>query len=374
MADHLTSEMIEGYRARSLKQDQLLAATEHLAKCEECRQNLASRYGAGTLLEALGGQHLSYEDLEAIVHGGREGLDHVADCAMCSDELRDLQAFRAGLPRSGSASDTRRSRVRVFVPVGALAIAALVLAGLFLRSGGNETGARVPQAHVGQPEVIASLRDSGRVLAVDKNGAIFGIDEVAPAERNQIANVLRSGKIPVASPEPELLRSQETLLGSPAASANLIPVAPAGTVVLSDYPAFHWQAPGNARDFRVTIYDSNFELVESSGTVQGKVWISTKPLPRGKVFSWTVSAAFGGTRITAPHSPEPEARFRVASAEEVRDIESARHAAPASDLRLALTAARLGFRDEAREALRHLEMQNPGSSLAQRLLESLPSN
>ncbi|MDQ1470897.1 MAG: hypothetical protein QOJ99_2377, partial [Bryobacterales bacterium] len=138
-------------------------------------------------------------------------------------------------------------------------------------------------------------------------------------------------------------------------------------------PAFEWQAPGNAGAFRVSIYDSDFELVESSGTVQGRVWISRKPLPRGKIFNWTVSAIMDGTRVTAPRPPEPEARFRVASAEEARQMDAARKAAPASDLQIALAAARLGFRDEAREALRRLQAQNPGSPLAQQLLENFPA-
>jgi hypothetical protein len=210
-------------------------------------------------------------------------------------------------------------------------------------------------------------------LALNETGAVIGMDELAPAERDQIAEVLRSGRILVAPPERDLLRSRETLLGVPAATAEFRPVTPTGRVVLSDQPAFEWQAPGNAGAFRVSIYDSDFELVESSGTVQGRVWISRKPLPRGKIFNWTVSAIMDGTRVTAPRPPEPEARFRVASAEEARQMDAARKAAPASDLQIALAAARLGFRDEAREALRRLQAQNPGSPLAQQLLENFPA-
>jgi TolA-binding protein len=55
-------------------------------------------------------------------------------------------------------------------------------------------------------------------------------------------------------------------------------------------------------------------------------------------------------------------------------MDAARKAAPASDLQIALAAARLGFRDEAREALRRLQAQNPGSPLAQQLLENFPQN
>ncbi|MDQ1473580.1 MAG: hypothetical protein QOJ99_5060, partial [Bryobacterales bacterium] len=192
MADHLTSEMTDGYRARSLTTDELLAVTAHLADCEECRQSTASHHGTGKLLEALGDPHLSYESLEAIVHGGREGLDHVSDCAMCAEELKDLRAFYAGMRQSRPGTEPRGWRIGVLVPVGSLALAAIILTGILLRPGNKAADVSASQPYVGQPRALATLRDSGRVLALNETGAVIGMDELAPAERDQIAEVLRS--------------------------------------------------------------------------------------------------------------------------------------------------------------------------------------
>jgi hypothetical protein len=365
MTPHLTAQLAAGYRARTLSTAELLAVGEHLASCEECRQRVASPDAQGKLAEALGGEpvsgkHLSYEDLEALVLGSWAGMDHVSACAMCAEELRDLRVFHAGL----TTPTGKWGGIRILVPVAGLALLAIAIAVVFPR-----TSTR-PESRPAAP--LTALRDHGQVVALDKTGGVSGLNGIPSGEQQQIAEALRTGRIPAAPAEPDLLRGRETLLGAPVPAAVLRPVIPVGTAVFSDRPAFQWQAPKGARDFRIAVYDANFELVESGPVVQGEVWVSSKRLPRGKVLSWTVSAMVHGGRVTAPHAPEPEARFRVATEDEAAQMEAVRQATPPSDLRVALTAARLGFREEAREALDRLDAQNPGSPLLARLRASVP--
>jgi hypothetical protein len=168
--------------------------------------------------------------------------------------------------------------------------------------------------------------------------------------------------------EPALTRSRETQLGGPSGAVRLWPESPAGEIVYSDRPVFRWASATPARSARVEIYDENFNLAAS---LPNGVWTSRKPLRRGAVYSWTVSAVVGGARITAPRAPEPEAKFRVASAAEAQQFEAILAARPASDLRDAVAAARLGFREEARAAVDRLAAQNPGSTLPDALREAL---
>ena len=387
--EHISGPAIKGYRTRTLAAGDLLAVAEHLASCEPCRRKVAPDGVQGKLAEALRGEHLQYEALEGLVNGGREGLEHVAVCSMCASELDDLRIFRAGLAKP--TADWRGWRI--WVPAGVLALTAVALMGVFLRTGPVSTPSRPAPAVIASPAVVASLgvvasppvtslavtslavtslavtslNDAGGVVSLDQAGTLTGLAGLSADESRQMAEVLRTGSLPVAATGQDLLRSRETLLGGPSAAVALTPVGPVGTVVPAERPAFLWQAPGNASGFQVRIYDANFDLVAQSPVLTGHEWVSVKALPRGRTFSWTVSARVGGARVTAPHAPEPEARFRVASAAVAGEWEAVRQATPASDLRLAVTAARLGLRAEAGEALERLAAQNPGSALAAQL-------
>lgn len=72
--------------------------------------------------------------------------------------------------------------------------------------------------------------------------------------------------------------------------------------------------------------------------------------------------------MTAPKAPEPEARFRVASA---ADAELVEPLAGQSDLAFALAAWKPGMRQEAREAVARLAEQTPGSVPVQRLAAAM---
>lgn len=158
------------------------------------------------------------------------------------------------------------------------------------------------------------------------------------------ANIVRQA-VPVASGplragDAKIVRVREALPAAEPSDAVLRPVAPVGSVVFNEKPAFLWTAPDNARDFVVEVYDSNSEKVVTSDKVQERIWYSTKALARGKVFSWTITATIGGVRVTAPRAPEPKATFRVLAESETSQLQAARNVQPVSELRVAGPARR----------------------------------
>jgi hypothetical protein len=359
MQEHLTPESIRDYRDRRLRDEALLSVAGHLATCAECREKTATAEENLRLAEALGGGHLRYEDLEAQVKGSTEGAEHVRSCAVCAAELADLRKFATETPPRKAPW----AGWRILVP--ALALAALALIVISPKSPPKVTPPGL------EPKPLASLHDGGQVVAIDQAGQLHGIETAGADERDQIAKALRSGEIPLAPLSAELARPKEILLGDGPSPTTLKPQAPVATLVSTQNPTFRWTAPPSATRFRVAVYDTNFELIASSPVLATPQWQSTRALRRGQIYTWAVTATIAGTEVTAPHAPEPEARFRVAGPEAAAVIDGLKNASQPSDLRIAIAAARLGLRDEAEAAVVRLEENNPGSPLAAHLGESI---
>src|SRR5438874_2510936 len=111
MIEHLSDEQLERYHGRGMSPEELLAADDHAARCEACRQRLE----AGTSLDpmfaavrddlaaAAEPEHLSYDQIEAYVEHRLDAADrevvesHMTLCDPCAAEVRDLNAFRIAL-------------------------------------------------------------------------------------------------------------------------------------------------------------------------------------------------------------------------------------------------------------------------------------
>ena len=121
---HLTEAQRDAYRKRSLSGADLLAASEHLRGCAECRAQL-SPAAPEQLLPRIGSPHLTYEEIEAGVDSSSDPAthariaEHLAVCASCRTEYDDLRTFRLGLKG--------RPVTRFRIPI-AIAAAALVAA------------------------------------------------------------------------------------------------------------------------------------------------------------------------------------------------------------------------------------------------------
>ncbi|HWT01118.1 MAG TPA: zf-HC2 domain-containing protein [Pyrinomonadaceae bacterium] len=116
---------------------ELLAADEHLAACESCRRSLAEGADPGASFAALldsyadapgaRATHLTYEQLAAYVDhesGDPERAaieSHMAACARCHEEARDLFAFKESLAASPvHATESEREPARASWSLAAL--------------------------------------------------------------------------------------------------------------------------------------------------------------------------------------------------------------------------------------------------------------
>ena len=216
------------------------------------------------------------------------------------------------------------------------------------------------------------LQDNGAAWMRDGAGGVTGLRGASAEELRAVTSVLDSGRLPQPSGVADLRRGTETLLsGGSAARPVLVPVAPVGVVVTDAAPEFRWTLVNEARDYRVAVYDRDFELVADSGSLTGTAWHPPNRLVAGRTYSWTVTALVKGRRVTAPRAPQPDARFRIATELEAGEMESLRRRVPKSDLLTAIRASELGMADEAGKALDELARVNPGSEIVARLRESL---
>jgi hypothetical protein len=105
---HATSRELAGFRAKDLPAGQLLQVSRHLCECAACNRAYRAMSSAAPALPAIALEndppfHLTYEQIA-------EGLDapaespawirmehHIAFCAACAAEVRDLRAFDAQL-------------------------------------------------------------------------------------------------------------------------------------------------------------------------------------------------------------------------------------------------------------------------------------
>jgi hypothetical protein len=86
-------------------------------------------------------------------------------------------------------------------------------------------------------------------------------------------------------------------------------LAPAGVVVTSARPLFTWPAPPGARSV-VEIFAGETEVMRSAELGTDR-WRTTRDLPRGVTYTWTVRVEHDGSAQVLPAAPSPVARFHV---------------------------------------------------------------
>ena len=324
MTVHLTPDTLRLWRERRLSPGDVVIAGDHLSVCPQCRELVTPE------------EHLSYEELESLAQNPVPSK-HLEACPLCADEVADLRRFYL-------ETVPGKSRRYLIPLVGVLAVAAAVVFAV-LR----------PEPHTPSSPVIAGLTR-------DSSGKLAGFGTLTPAELLTVSAVLKSGHLPAATGVADLQRSKETLLSAnTTAGSDFGPVSPAGIVVLTGLPQFRWTPAENPVEYNVAVYDRNFERVLQSGPVRATEWTPAKSLLAGATYSWTVTAQMRGNRVTAPRAPQPEARFRVATATEAATIEALKQRVPRSDIILAIEASKMGLAEVAEAALKDLVQQNPNS-------------
>ncbi len=409
MTSHLTETQLEGFRRHLLTAAELLAADQHLAGCESCRQRLDAALSGDAAFASLQTElladaqpwHLSFEHTVDFVDGRLAGealqsaSDHLAVCAQCQSAVEDLRMFSLEV-----ASDLNREvhptsveavtfwqRTKEFFnarsPIGIYATAlALLIAGawlarqLVLKKDNSQVAITrplptvTPSPEIAPVKLLAQLNDGGGKLVLDERGVLSGAENL-PADRQQ---QLKQSLI-----EPRLTRpSALNGLGSPSASlmggsgkAMFAVIEPVAKVLLADRPTLRWQPLAGATTYEVEVFDESFNSVLKSEHLQTTSWRVSKPLARGRIFAWQVKAIKDGQEFKAPQPPAPLARFRVLAKAEAEKIEQARAQFGTSHLLLGRLYAEAGLLDEAEREFSALEKANPDSTVPKQLLEGL---
>jgi hypothetical protein len=134
--------------------------------------------------------------------------------------------------------------------------------------------------------------------------------------------------------------------------------------VVSAKPTFTWSNVDLAQSYRIRVTDENGSAVIDQ-TVESNSYTPSVPLERGKIYAWRVGVRFSESDSW---SNSDAARIQVLSNEGYNTIDKVRRQAPGSHLALGAAYEYYGLSSEAASEYRAVKKQNPGSSLASKLL------
>lgn len=224
-----------------------------------------------------------------------------------------------------------------------------------------------------QPAEIA-LNDGSREIKIGVDGRIKGLENLSPAAQNRIRAALETGRVGKSNQISQISGNSGVLMSGGAAS-NGVPFAlkiPIGKVVRETQPTLRWQAFPGATAYTVAVVDENFNVFAASSRLAATEYKLEKPLPRGKNYSWQVTAINqDGSETVSPQAPAPLAKFRVLEQTAADEIAALENSGNTSHLQLGTLYANYGLTEEARRELEKLRALNPKSTLARKLLNSV---
>ena len=337
---HLTDVEMEGYAKRALEPAALLAVDDHVVSCDLCRGRASAIAGLGrglaSVREALAeGGHLSDDQVQELAGGATaDGTTaaHLGACPTCAGEVEDLRAWVR-----------RRSAPRRSLYVAAAAVVAMAVA------------APIAYWWSSRPAWPPSLA---------------GLESLRPEESGRVRSALQQGAAGPPALLDELAGRPEALMGGHKAE-TLTLLEPLSTIVLSDRPAFQWQALPGAADYVVAVFDEALRPVAQSPPLQATSWTPETPLPRGATYVWQVTARRAGDPVVAPAPPAPPARFAVLEGGAAARLEDIARDHPGSHLLLGILYAQAGARAEAARHLRNVGPDDPNAAVAERTLDRL---
>ena len=420
MSDHLSTQLLERYRGRRLEPAELLALDDHLATCAACRERWREmRPGREALLSLRASlratnqaapAHLPDEQLKAYAAGRLDEADrelaesHLDFCPHCAAQAQALRhaarrpapppAPRANPVSALSLSSLREHFLRLPLTlraVGAVAVAALPVLAVVLWSRTQADRQEIvihpptpspasspppvspppgPQPAPPAPAVLA-LNDGGSQITLDAQGQVAGVESLSPAAQQLVKTALTTQKVET----PETLRELSDPSGVPmggATGATFALLSPVGRIVATTRPTFRWRPLGGALGYQVTITDpaAGYKEVAASPELQDTKWTVGRPLERGRVYNWQVTARTDGGEVRA-QGRNTEARFKVLEQAQAEELARAEKAYAGRHLVLGLSYAQAGLLDEAEREFRALVAANPGSPLAKKLLRDV---
>lgn len=381
--EHLTAEQLASYVDDSLTELDREIAQEHLAACLMCEREARELLEFKTIVST---------QLDERYEPARSQL---------SPPQRGRTLLSLLWPRALSASPLRMALIAaavLFVMVGAAwliwkresnddskvaqsgnatppAAAPVVNSGIE-QTTNNENGSQ-PEApwpgapEEGAPNILLALNDGGGSVTLDAGGNLSGLESLAPAQLEAVKAALRTQR----AVNPAALagvRSRGSVLrdGEGEAGTSFSVRSPIGVIVETTSPTLRWDALKDAT-YTVTIYDSNFNPVATSGVLVSPSWAPPRPLARGQIYSWQVTALRQDLQVKSPRPPAPEAKFKVLEGSKATAIERARRAKPRSHLTLGVLYAQAGLLDDAEREFGALLRANPKSEIARQLLNNV---
>ena len=365
---HVSAAEIARFRARQLPADALVAFADHLAVCADCRQRTAAlpdeEAVERALDEALGlgdDAHVPELDIHAFVDGTvdearRNAISaHIALCATCAAEVRDLREYIV------LSTHTRQWRPWRYALAAAAAVALIGLAFSLLT--------RTPEAIQ-----IAALVDVGGELTLDSRGGLHGTGALTRAaaglqvgpDGDRLRDALANGRIAIPAELRSLSGERGALRGANDVTAFHL-LSPVATVVLARQPTLRWTPATGATSYTVTIQNEQSGEVTSSPGSADTTWVPDRPLVEGATYTWQVAATVGSVEQVAPAPPAPPARFRVATSADAERLAIL----PQSHLVRGVVYASAGLLDDAEREFAMLAAANPDSPLVARLVLQL---
>lgn len=217
---------------------------------------------------------------------------------------------------------------------------------------------------------ILSLKDGSRMVTLDSNGHLVGLEALSANQQQVIKDTLTIGEVKITGLDRELVGHQQRLMGS----GDNLPFAllsPVGKVVPDVQPTLRWRALAGATSYVVSIYDKDFNRVAMSESLAATEWRISSPLPRGKIYSWQVKAIKDGQEILLTTPDAPDAKFKVLEQSKAITLQQVKRSYRDSHLALGIFYAQAGLLDDARSQLQALLKANPQSQIAQKLLHSI---
>jgi hypothetical protein len=361
---HVTAAMIDRYLSGALPMDESMVIADHLFLCSGCRSSALQNAGLAGRVDAVrtafaASPHLEFEELVRWNRGERlddAAAGHLASCANCAEEARDLATVQRQLA-------SRPIAWRRWL-VAAAALIVLIGGLLVFRARSRVVESPAPQVvrttaprqapppRVARP--VLTIVDRSGTIELAAGGAVTGLP-ADPAFSALAAAVLTSRTLSVA-PLPAVLSESASALRGSAASTGVELHEPLGAVV-SARPQFGWSntTPGPAQ---VKVFDENGSKVAESAPLEADRWRPRIALERGRTYTWQLTVGQDDSESIHPQPPAPPARFFVVGRNEAEAIDAMR--ASGSHLLLAIAYARAGLKPEARAELLALQKLNPG--------------
>ena len=316
---HLSESIVARYCDGRLSPGELLTASDHLARCAECRSAL--KQSLGTTARA------SEWEADLLLTGTSE-----------------------------SADELLHPKVTRFPRVAALAAAAAVVLG-------------VGWFTLGQIVRPAVLQDG--IVAVRRDGSVTTNAPLPEALRERVARAVRDRQVAFPDLADVRPRAGSALMSASPDGAQLRLISPIGEIVENARPELKWSAFEGATTYRVIVADVA-SGAEQQVEVAGLSWTPPAALADGGVYEWEVYAVASEAELAkAPLPPQPQARFRIITSEAREELGQVRAEFAGSPLLLGIAAADAGLLREAEAHFAQLVAEQPKSELARDLLESV---